>query len=327
MTSILSWAWRLASHIKNLSYDYNILDQVKLPVPVISVGNLSSGGTGKTPVVQALFHHYKHRFEKIAIISRNYKAISKTFAQVDLMHPNPAAYFGDEPTLLAKFCPGAYVFVGPQKYDTAYRAWQSVKPDLILVDDGFQHRALHRDLDLVLIDASSDRQMKIIPQGLYREGISSLSRASYVLLTKVNWVSEVELAEWRARLPDDFPVLEIDFDLQISEKILSHAGPIAAFAGLAHSEKFKELVEKKIGRPVEKFWGYADHYDYPPASLDEISRHQAANPNALVLTTEKDAVKLGPWMQNHPQVQIVPMTIEWGMGSDEFLVRLNKLTN
>lgn len=352
----LSLVWKTASALKNWSYDYNIFSQVKLPVPVVSVGNLSSGGTGKTPVVQALYNHYRKSFKKIAIVSRNYKATVKTFARVDLKHPNPAAYFGDEPTWLARFCPESLVFVGPNKSETARRAFEMEKPDLILIDDGFQHRALARDLDLVLIDVSSDPQMKLIPAGLYREGISSLKRAHYVLLTKVNWVEESVLAQWRARIPDDFPIVEVDFDLQLPGELgsgleskagagseskagagsefkagagsESKAGAgleVAAFAGLAHSEKFKEILEEKMGRELLKFWGFKDHFDYPPTALDEISRWLKEHPKALVLTTEKDAVKLGDWIKNHPQVKIVPMTIQWGLGAEEFLARINKL--
>lgn len=327
MTSILSLLWKAGNQIKNWSYDYNVLDQIQLPIPVVSVGNLSSGGTGKTPVVQALFNHYKHRYGKIAIVSRNYKAITKNFAQVDLLHPNPAAYFGDEPTWLARFCPGSYVFVGPQKYETAYRAWQQVEPELIIVDDGFQHRSLARNLDLVLIDVSSDPNIKLIPAGLYREDLSSLKRADYVLLTKVNWVEPGVLAAWRARIPDDFPIVEIDFDLQIPERVLGFSGKVAAFAGLANSEKFKDLIEEKTNRPLDRFWSYADHYDYPPVALDELHAYLEKNPDAVLLTTEKDAVKLGKWMVEHPQVLVVPMTIRWGLGADEFLVRLSKINH
>lgn len=323
---MLSMVWKAATQLKNLSYDYKIFSQVHLPIPVVSVGNLSSGGTGKTPVVQALYRHYQKKYKKIAIVSRNYKATSRGFAQVDLSHPNPAAYFGDEPTWLAQFCEGSQVFVGPKKSETAQKAYDLVKPDLILVDDGFQHRALARDLDLVLIDASSDRQMKLIPEGLYREGISSLARAHYVLLTKVNWVEENVLAEWRARMPDDFPMVEVDFDIQIPANFLE-AQEIAAFAGLAQSEKFKELIEQRTGRRLNQFWGFKDHFDYPPAALDELGRWIKEHPQAIILTTEKDAVKLGEWINDHPQVKIVPMTIQWGLGVDEFLARIDQLNH
>lgn len=323
---MLSMVWKAATRLKNLSYDYKIFSPVRLPIPVVSVGNLSSGGTGKTPVVQSLYKHYQKKYKKIVIVSRNYKAISRGFSEVDLNHPNPAVYFGDEPTWLARFCPGSRVFVGPKKSESAQKAYEIAKPDLILVDDGFQHRALARDLDLVLIDVSSDLQMRLIPNGLYREDISSLDRAHYVLLTKVNWVEEGVLAEWRARIPDDFPIVEVDFDLQLPEG-LDKAPQVAAFAGLAHSKKFKEIIQDRLGKELDQFWGFKDHFDYPPATLDELSRWIKAHPQSVVLTTEKDAVKLGDWMKEHSQVKVVPMTIQWGVGADEFLARIDQLTD
>src|SRR5690606_9990602 len=127
----------------------------------------------------------------------------------------------------------AQVFVGPRKYETAAFAADRLKPELILVDDGFQHRALYRDLDLVLWDATSTSET-LIPYGRLREDFSALERADYVLLTKVNWTTEERLQHWRNRLGGR-PVVEVEFTMNLGMEWIARTQnhPVAAFAGLA----------------------------------------------------------------------------------------------
>lgn len=322
MKTLLSKVWEVGAGLKNLSYDYNVFEPVRLPIPVISVGNLSSGGTGKTPVVQGLTQYMSRRNKKVVIVSRNYRATIKTVGKVDLSVPNPALYFGDEPAWLAQSCPAATVYVGPKKAVTAKTAFEIEKPDVILVDDGYQHRALHRDLDLVLLDVSTPAEIKLLPAGLYREGIQSLKRADFAFLTKANWAESAQVQKWYSLAQNFAPLVEINFDLEIPELQTKN---IAAFAGLAQPEKFHQILENRLGFPLQKFWSFKDHFDYPPMTLDEIARWMRENPTTILLTTEKDAVKIGPWMKLWPQVKVVPMRLEWGAGHERFFNRLDQI--
>lgn len=322
--SMLAQVWKASTKIKNWSYDYHILDQVELPCPVVSIGNLSSGGTGKTPVTQKLYSQFSKEFSKIAIVSRNYKAIIRTTGMVDPQHPNAAAFYGDEPAWLAQNCPGAKVFVGPRKYETALFACQKMKPDLILIDDGFQHRALKRDMDLVLWDATCDDE-NFLPLGRLREDFSSLARADYVILTKTNWASTELLEKWRSRLSAKRTV-EAEFSLALNMDWVERTKnvPVGAFAGVANAPLFRSQLEQLLQRELLAFWSFPDHFDYPQDSLKVLNQWLKENPEGYLFTTEKDAIKLKAWVQESARVVAVPLTVEWGRGKSEFLRFLSR---
>lgn len=316
---VLSQLWRASTKVKNWSYDYHLLDQVEVPCPVVSIGNLSSGGTGKTPITQKLFGHFSKEFAKIAIISRNYRAIIRTVGMVDPQHPNAALFYGDEPAWLAQNCPSARVFVGPRKYETATYAFQKMRPDLILVDDGFQHRALKRDMDLVLWDATCEDE-EFLPAGRLREDFTSLGRADYVILTKTNWATPAQLEKWRNRLAHNRHV-EAEFSLLLNMDWIERSkhGPVGAFAGVANAMMFRSQLEQVLQRELPAFWSFPDHYTYPPDSLAVMAKWLKDNPEGYLFTTEKDAIKLRSWVQEAARVVSVPLAVEWGKGKAEFL--------
>lgn len=320
---MLSLIWKTGTKVKNWSYDYQLLDQVRVACPVVSVGNLSVGGTGKTPVTHKLYQHFAARFEKLAIVSRNYKAILRKAGRVDPAHPNGAMFYGDEPAWLAAHCPKAQVFVGPRKYETAAFAADRLKPELILVDDGFQHRALYRDLDLVLWDATSTSET-LIPYGRLREDFSALERADYVLLTKVNWTTEERLQHWRNRLGGR-PVVEVEFTMNLGMEWIARTQnhPVAAFAGLAEPVIFRQQLESLLQRELTAFWSFPDHHHYPTEDLQVLARWLNEHPDSYLFTTEKDAIKLRPWVREMARVVPVPLSVQWGRGREEFLQKLD----
>lgn len=323
MTSVLSMIYKAGTKVKNWSYDYHLLDQVEVSCPVISIGNLSMGGTGKTPVTQKIYEHLSQRYARMAIISRNYKAMIRSLAPVDPQHPNGALFYGDEPAWLAAHCPRAQVFVGPRKYETAAFADEKFRPDLMLIDDGFQHRALQRDCDLVLWDATAV-DANLFPSGRLREDFSSLRRADYILLTKVNWAGKDQLEHWRHQLRG-LPVVEVEFKMDLSMDWIerSRPFPVAAFAGIAHPILFRAQLENALQRELDPFWSFPDHYDYPMSSLQAMEAWLKKNPESYLFTTEKDAIKLKPWVQQMARVIPVPLSVKWGQGKDEFLSHLD----
>lgn len=292
----LSPIYQGAACLKNQLYDRGFLDQLHLPAPVVSIGNLSMGGTGKTPVTLHLSRGFAKSFRRPVIVSRSYRSPLRQPLPVQLGQTQAAAFFGDEAYELALRA-GALVYTGPVKWRTALQAWVDVKPDLILLDDGFQHRRLARDFDIVLVDAT-DSETQLIPRGRLRENFSSLRRADAVILTKVNLATPMQLEQARQQvmefLPSTSVVLEARFELAEPARLLelSFGRPVALASALARNEIFKSQVEQILGRPVDQVWARRDHHPWDSADAAQITRWLQLHPGGLVLTTEKDESKL-----------------------------------
>jgi tetraacyldisaccharide 4'-kinase len=280
-----------ASRLRFLSYQSGLFKSVRLQAKVVSIGNLSMGGTGKTPVVQAAAKELIRLNKKVAIISRNYKAQIKTVAEVDPSRAGAAEYFGDEPTLLASTLPGARVFVGPRKSQTAAWAEREHGPfDVIIVDDGFQHLALARDLDVVLVDATDPKGLQMFPEGRAREDRGALARADLILYTKVNWALPDVAQKQKSLVPTRLPALDVPF--LISWPDFSGEAWVGVFSGLARSDVFAEQARKKYFAMVKKVWSFSDHHRYTDGDIEMLKSYLRQDPRAVLVTTEKDAVKI-----------------------------------
>lgn len=314
------WGW--VGQARGHLYDSGFLKRVKLPVKVVSVGNLTVGGTGKTPVVQALAELFAARGLKAAIVSRNYKAEAAGPVEVDLLGSKGADYYGDEPFLLAKSLPGVPVFVGPKKSETAAFAFKR-HPDLdvILIDDGFQHRALARDFDLVLIDATDEKTFEPLPAGRGRENPDALNRADWILLTKTNWAGSGAVDRVRALLPSGKRVSEAKF--QTSWPDVADDVAVGVFAGIARPEVFFDLARKKYFQKVRKTWAFRDHQVYGEKELGELRDFLRAHPGSVLVTTEKDAVKIQD-RQIRERMLSAKVKIEW-KNAEELFERLRTL--
>ncbi len=294
---MLASLYSFGADAKNFLFDTGLMDAVVLDVPVLSVGNLSVGGTGKTPVVQAILQMVQERGLHAVLIARNYKAQSHGIHQIDLTRPDGAAFYGDEAFMLAQKFPGVPVWTGPKKYLTAQLAVKEMKPDLLIVDDGFQHRSLHRNFDLVLVDASADaKEESLLPVGLLRESFSALERAHLVALTKVNWAHEARVNALRERLPPGLPVCEIDF-LPTPARAIAPGARVLAISGIAKPAIFEKNVRDLQASLAGGFellghQAFADHYAYSGKDAELILKKCHELGVSEILTTEKDLVKL-----------------------------------
>ena len=308
--------------LRNRLYDKKILNVRRVDCPVISVGNLTVGGTGKTPVTLALADFYLEQKREVGIVSRNYKAQIKEIAQVDPSRLDGADYFGDEPFLLATSRPRIPIFVGPKKSETAPWALKH-KPslDVLLVDDGFQHRALHRDFDIVLLDATDAHFYETFPLGRARENRQGLERANWILITKSNWVDEENLNWIYSLLPEETPVTEVHFHTQWPQ--LKETESVGVFAGIARPEVFFDLARKKYFSKVRSTWTFRDHQHYGPEELTPLRRFLEMDPQHVLVTTEKDAIKIeDPFVRS--RIRVAPVTIEFQQG-EKFFERLRSL--
>lgn len=316
--------WPLSSlylwigEVRNYAFEKNILRTVKLSKPVISIGNLTFGGTGKTPVTDFLLKQLTEKGLKIGLVSRSYKVQNKNIQKVDIQNLKGAFCFGDEPMLLAKKHPNIPVYVGPTKYKTAQRILEEI-PLLhgVLVDDGFQHRFLHRDLDILVIDATENEEnYQVFPLGRARESFHNYRRADLVFLTKANLVSTAQVEKWKTNLIGK-PVFEFDYQISIvkwqnqaiSVNDLNPCHPSMAICGLAQPQSFFELLNQKGLRSVNQI--FPDHHPYSEADVSGLIKAADAQKICQFITTEKDYVKLSTlWPKELPlyvtQLELVP---------------------
>jgi tetraacyldisaccharide 4'-kinase len=290
----LSAIYGFAAAGRNRLYDGGTLRSYRLSHPVISVGNISAGGSGKTPFVIRLGELLKERRIKFDVLSRGYGRETRGVLRVN--PDGSAREFGDEPLLIAKRlkCP---VIVGQSRYQAGLCAENALDSAFHILDDGFQHRSLARDFDIVLLSPEDVRD-QLLPIGRLREPLSSLDRADAIVLTQ-----EVE----GGKLPPAKPVWRVRRSLQLPEAV-SPRRPVA-FCGIARPRRFIEQLRELGIRPVaERF--YRDHHKYTSADVGNLvsllDRHRGDG----FITTEKDAINLGGQLVKLPLVTIARAQME-----------------
>ena len=297
------WAFGAAARLRGAAYDRGLLPVSRAPVPVLSVGNLAVGGAGKTPVVLALAERLLARGARPAVLTRGYGATVNR-ARVVCAGDGPcldASEAGDEPTLLARRLPALVVLAGPDRAALAERAVRDHGATVCLLDDGLQHRRLHRDLDLVVLDASAPLgNGRRLPAGPLREGIEALDRAHLVWLSRADRPGpglDALLAEAEARgLPvvrsRYRPTALVDVAGGAPEPVDALAGArVLALSGIARPEGFRRTLEA-LGAEVVAEARFPDHHRFAAAELEAV-RAEAEAAGARIVTTEKDAARLG----------------------------------
>lgn len=286
----------LIMRLRALLYRLGIFTSYRLPCPVISIGNLTVGGTGKTPAVILISRLLMQRGCRVAVLSRGYGgSLEGQVALVSngaslLLTPQQA---GDEPCLLARSLPGVGVVIGADRHKAGLLALEHLKPDIVLLDDGFQHIRLQRDLNILLLDATRPfGNGWTLPLGLLREPVSALNRADLVIFTR--WRPGQPIADLGVpyccsehRL-NGFYCLESGEQLQREQL---QQGRVAAFAGIADPAAFFEGLQQLGITPVATL-ALPDHADYGAKQLALLDDCVAQSEPDWLLTTEKDGVKL-----------------------------------
>jgi tetraacyldisaccharide 4'-kinase len=279
--------------LRNGLYDKGVLRSRRLMGPVVSVGNLSVGGSGKTPFVLLLGELLRVRGVKFDILSRGYGRKTKGVMLVD---PAGSSHdFGDEPLLMARRL-GVPVIVGEDRYEAGLFAEQHSGPQLHLLDDGFQHRSLARDFDIVLVTPEDTRD-SLLPGGRLREPTRSLDRADAIVLaggaSADSFPLEGKLV-WRARrgiLPKDVPPRPV------------------AFCGIARPKNFLAQLRTAGIEPVAEAF-YADHHAYTEQDIQELLKLRQQSEAGGFVTTEKDAINLGGYLAALQPLAVVPVKME-----------------
>ncbi len=303
------------------AYAGGLFPEHRLGVPVVSVGNLTFGGTGKTPTVVALARDLVQRGMRPAILTRGYKrSIAEPMVIVGPDHTLEVEQTGDEPLEMAGRLPGVPIVVDADRVRGGRVAIET-GADILLLDDGFQHLRLARDLNLVLVDAGDPwGGGQLPPRGRLREPLQGLTRASAVLVTKVAGPDDPALTEIQRRVSTVAGEIPL-FAAQMSiSRVRTADGwkppgvldgqPVVAFAGLGRPGGFVQLIGDAGARVVAHRW-FADHHRYTDTELEEVVA-QAQRQGAVAVTTGKDAVKLpgeaAVWVV---EAEMVPVNGSW----------------
>ena len=305
LLSMVSWLYSPLVRLRGLAYSLGWMPQRRLPVPVISVGNISLGGTGKTPLVERIARAVSEEKKRVAILIRGYRGSSEAETVVVsdgtrlLSRPAEA---GDEAYLLAKRLPSVAVVAGKDRYRAGSLAITDLGAQSLVLDDGFQHRSLKRDLDIVSIDASEPFGYgHLFPRGLLREPLESLSRADVLVIIRAK--ADQDLEEIRGRLrrynpqaalfvgerrPLSFMKMPEESQHRLEE---IRGWKCVAFSGIANPPSFLALLSS-LGAEVMRSFSFPDHHPYRLEELGEIVGWAKEAGVQALLTTEKDSIRL-----------------------------------
>ena len=320
---LLSLGYRVASEVRNLFFRFGLKRSRALGCPVISVGNLTVGGTGKSPTCLWLAQELRQHGFRVAVLSRGYgrqstdsvilRGESSTNPLVAKINED-VLRAGDEPAMM-HYLYGVTVGVGADRFVTAQRLMENAVVDLVILDDGFQHRQIQRDVDLLLL--GKDFNGRLLPLGPFREGRGNLRRADFLLAT-------ARTDEWRKRLPMDrrqqfFTGKHVATDLlgfgdsrwKIFPLSTLYKSKVLVVSGIADPSGLYEAIHEWEGEIVDTLV-YPDHHIYASNDWQQISR-MGRNAD-LVITTEKDILKLirYPFAKDKLLALRVAMTIENG---------------
>ncbi len=292
----------LAVKVRNCMYDKGWLKIRKLSALVVSVGNVTVGGTGKTPTVIALAEGLAKAGLKSSVLSRGYhRRNEKEILQVT--GNSEPELCGDEPVLIARRLEdSATVWVGKNRFETGIRALEKSERDVVLLDDGFQHRKLHRDVDIVLVDCTAPAiRSRLIPYGILREPFKGIGRSDVIVLTRSRFLPDLE--PLKREIEQINPGAYVTrADLQVSGFLDVSTGKmietedlrgkrVVAFSGIGSPLSFKaELIT--AGVEVPRAFGFPDHAVPSPARLAKVNAVALDEEVEYIVTTEKDWVKL-----------------------------------
>lgn len=301
---ILSIPYRLAVGVRNFLYDQGMLRSRKLPCPVISIGNLTAGGTGKTPLAILLGRLLNENGFRPAVLSRGYgRRGGKSNGVVSdggrkLMDHRQA---GDEPFLMSILLPQVPVIVGADRFLSGKTAIEELGADILILDDGFQHRGLYRDIDIVLLESSRPfGNGRLLPGGSLREPLRGLRRADIIVFTGTGGETDNILPDCRQPSLKDLATCFqschraraiIDANRDARPLDFLQGKRIYAFSGIGNPLSFRRTIED-LDVNLSGFEAFPDHHYYNAAEIAGITANAKLARSDIILTTEKDGVRL-----------------------------------
>ncbi|CUH94530.1 hypothetical protein P22_0596 [Propionispora sp. 2/2-37] len=348
----LSFIYGLGVDVKLALYRYNLLKRHKLPCQVISLGNITVGGTGKTPTAQRLAAIIRDSGHRVVILNRGYRAQYK--GKIGLVSDGSKIYMsaaeaGDEAFLLAKNLPGVPVLIGKDRAITGNYAVQHFQAEVIIMDDGYQHWQLERDLDIVLIDTINVFGNNfLLPRGTLREPLENLDRAQAILLTKADQSTEDARSSIRDVVRHYNPhalVVEslhsprcfIEVEEWYKGDVYKNMEPletvrgkkVMALSAIGNPSSFEQTIVD-IGAEVVYSARYPDHHSYTMVEMQQVMQRAVENGVYAVITTGKDAVKI-PAEFIHSQrplpIYMLDIELRFTEGYPEMMELINRVAD
>jgi tetraacyldisaccharide 4'-kinase len=346
----LSWLFSLVVQLRLWLYRNRILRDHPLGCLIVVVGNLTVGGTGKTPIVEKFAKALRDRGRKVAILSRGYKSKAPPFwkkAWYGITHteePPPrvvsdgvdvlldSEQAGDEPYMLARNLPGVVVLVDKNRVKAGAYAIKKFGCDTLVLDDGFQYLALKGRLNLLLVDKTNPfGNGHLLPRGILREPVKHLRRANYIFLTKSNGIRDNELEATIARHKPDADVIECAHKPQYLQRLDARGDAtggreplswlkgrrIFAFSGIATPESFEKFL-RDLGALLVGRERFLDHYRYTPEDLEDLYDAAERERAECLVTTEKDAVRISDPAGSPLPIYYLRLEIEIIRGAADF---------
>ena len=323
---------------RNWLFDAGMLRRARLPVPVISVGNITVGGTGKTPLVSEIVRHLSGRALRAAVLTRGYGRQRRgrgagpivlrsgpgpgVSGGAVLLDPSTAdsRVTGDEPLMLARQNPGVPIVIGTDRRETGRLAVEQLGAQAVLLDDGFQHRWLARDLDIVVLDSYDPfGHFRLLPSGRLREPLSSLGRADVLVVTRAPTGDPLQTLQDVVRRHNagapcfrasQRPVSLVPISGGAEIATSSLAGkPVAAFCGIGNPESFRSGL-LALDAPVVRFDAFRDHFSYTIGDVTRLLALARRAGAACLVTTEKDATRIdGAALEPAPPGRALPILV------------------
>jgi tetraacyldisaccharide 4'-kinase len=326
----LSVAYRAALAVRDRAYRWRLLHTGRLPCPVVSVGNLTLGGSGKTPTVELVVRTLQELGAVPAVVSRGYGRVTRGVHVVaDREGIRVDAHTaGDEPLLLAERLPGVAVMVGENRYEAGRVAVERLGATALVLDDGFQHRTLAKDLEILVVQGRAPwGNARVFPRGMLREPLAALARAHAIVVTNPAGPAPVEAVTGMVRrFNPTAAVLAASYHHQDALETLSgRRVPVAelagrrlmAFAGLGSPEGFADTLDAAGIRRVA-FAEFPDHHWFTPADLRELVQDARAAGAEGLITTEKDWVRLRDLPPSPLPLWVLPVRLVLKSGQDHW---------
>ncbi len=333
LAASLAGFYGLGARTRRALYTQGWLKSKRLPAPVISIGNLTVGGTGKTPMTACLARLFQGQGYKIAILSRGYGGTAKGVTRISdgkQIYARPPAA-GEEAYWLARTLPGVGVYTAPERHAAGLAAWREMTPNLFLLDDGFQHFQLHRDLDVVLLDADAPfGNGYLLPRGPLREPLAALAAARVLVLTRYRPEKHRDrLESLQTRFPGKTILTAAIMPTRVfvfpEEQEMPLQGlrqqNLFAFAGLARPRVFYDTL-RDLGVNLTGCRDFPDHHPFSAHDLDFLATEARSLGAAGLITTAKDWARLGEKWDYSLPLRVLEVEAQLDAGGEEAILQI-----
>ncbi len=334
----LSFCWSTFYKIRRFGYEYGLFVQNSFRIPIISVGNITFGGTGKTPFTLWIAQYFEEQNKKVMILMRGYKGSKEKghglVCANDAQSYDPTK-FGDEAIIFGRNLKNAKIVVGKNRSKNLRYYLGLESPDLVLLDDGHQHLKLARNINLCLFDSTLPMESyHVAPRGYLRESFTALRKADAIILTRCSQVNTHKIKLLKNKIlrftNSTIPVAEIDyktlgfFDSNLRRKLRTEEikdKKVIAMAGIASPESFYKSLES-LGAKIINKHTFPDHHSFSSSEIEVILK-ESQRENAIVITTEKDIVKINS-LNCFDEILYLSIAVEFLSGEEKIKSIIDK---